>query len=877
MLFAQEGEVVRVDTTSFEAASDSLRISMADSLKINHQEGTPSKNQLEDVVECLSMDSLIFDIESQSVFMYKGAKIDYLDIHIEADYVQIDFAKNIASARGLPDSSGKFVGMPLFKNNDLEFTSKEIAYNYRTEEGVIKDVRTEEGEGFLHGDVVKKLQDNTSNMGQGWYTTCSAKEPHFCLKYNKARVIPDDKVVTGLAWIEIEDVPLPVGLPFGLFPIAKGATSGIVIPRYGEQENRGFYLEEGGYYWHINDYMDLKVLGDIYTRGSWAVKPSFRYKLRYKFSGSFYFGYAVNKVGQPNTSSYRESRDFNIRWTHVQDPKARPNSSFNANVNFKSSNFNTFNPVSTTDYLSNTYQSSIAYQTKLFNKKGNLTLNAGLTQNTKSGSLNINLPSLSFSLQRLYPFKRKKATGKKRWYEDLSLQYNMAAQNTINTTDTLFMDYFRRGTLSQHFNNGIKHSVRIQSPMKILKYINVTNSFNYTDRWYFRSVRQKWVYDSLFSGTYDLSGHVQTDTVSGFVRGADYSIASSLSTKLYGMFNFKRGVLKAVRHVVTPSVSLSYTPDFGDEKHGYYKDYFDPTRGEFVTYSIFDGGNYSAIYGGVPAREQGLVSFNIGNNLEIKVRDRSDTLVGTRKVKIIDNFNLSTSYDMTRDSLRWNPLRLSGRTKLFNLINVTYAASYDPYALDSLGRRINTFQYAVDKRLFRPSSTSYQFSLSYSLSSNKLRSWREKRAERDKTRAALNSKLGTEEERMEIAENPEMFLDWDNPWNINIGYNLRLGAAYRYGRYGEVTKTPSYIHTISARGDVNITPKWKVAFNTNYDLAKMELSYTRFDIHRDLHCWEMSFQWTPMGYTKGWEFMIRAKSSLLQDLKLTRKKDFREY
>lgn len=877
--YAQERVKLSPDTSASAATPDSLRVAL-DTLAINKSENKNSKDfGLDDVVDCRSQDSLIFDIETQKVYMFQAAEIDYQTTNLKADYVEIDFSKSLAYARGVIDSTGKLVGSPVFREGEAEFKAKEMTYNYDTEQGIIKDVRTEEGDGFLHGDVVKKLEDNTSNMGQGWYTTCNAEHPHFALRYNKARVIPDDKVVTGLAWVEIEDVPLPIGLPFGLFPITKGATSGIIIPKYGEQEKRGFFLEDGGYYWRINDYMDLKALGTIYSRGSWAIKPTFRYKKRYKYSGSFNFSWAVNKTGQKNTSSYQKQSDFSLRWIHAQDPKARPNSSFNANVNFKSSNFNTYNPVSTNDYLSNTYQSSIAYQTKLFRKKGNLSVVAGLTQNTKSGSISINLPSVTFSMQRFYPLKRKNATGGKRWYEDISVQYNMDAKNTISSTDTLLKQYYQNHTLMDKFSNGMKHSVSVQSPIKVLKHINWTNSFKYTDRWYLRSVREEWVFDDSFGGEYDILGYAELDTLNGFVRGADYSLTSSMSTKLYGMFAFKRGPVRAFRHILTPSVSFSYSPNFANERYGYYFDYFDYDRREYVTYSIFDAGNYNSVYGTVPTREQGRINFSLGNNLEMKVNDKNDTIKGTKIIKLIDMMSLSTSYDITKDSLKWSPLSLSGRTKFFNLINITYRASYNPYAVDSMGRTINIFQYEIDKKLFRPESMSYQFSASYSIDSRKLGNMRNRRIatgsappERDGSQQDIS-----EDESRDILENPEMYLDWNNPWSLRISYNLRLGKTYRYKPLWLIEETPTYIHTINLTGDVNLTYKWKVGFQTNYDLEAFELSYTQLNIYRDLHCWEMRFSWTPLGNQKGWNFTINAKSSLLQDLKLTRKKDFRDY
>ena len=855
---------------------DSLRVS-ADSLKVQKPDSTAKKDYgLDDVVDCKSVDSLIFDIDLQKVYMYKSADIDYQTTNLKADYVEIDFSKNLAYARGVQDSTGKLIGTPEFKEGDAVFNAKEMSYNYDTEEGIIKDVRTEEGDGFLHGDVVKKLADNTSNMGQGWYTTCNAEHPHFALRYNKARVIPDDKVVTGLAWIEIEDVPLPIGLPFGLFPLTKGATSGIVIPEYGERDNMGYYLENGGYYWHINDYFDFKLLGSIFTRGSWGLKPSLNYKKRYKYSGSFAFSFAKNKIGQANTTNFSESNDFSIRWNHRQDPKAKPNSTFSANVNIISNKYNTYTPSTTRDYLSNTYKSSVSYSTKLFQKKANLTVNADVSQNTSTHSVDLNLPNISFSANRFYPFQRKNRVGKKRFYEDISLQYGMTAKNKVSTKDTLIGEYVQNGKILDQFTNGMKHTVSAQSPVKILKYINMTNSFSYNDRWYLQSVQQEWSNDTLISGNDTTIGYVRTDTIPGFVRGYDYSFSSSMSTKLYGMVAFKRGPLRAVRHVLSPSVSFSYRPDFGKESYGFYQEYYNPETEEMVEYSIFSAGGYTSPYGGVSSGESGKVSFGLSNNLEVKVRDKNDTITGMRKVKIIDMLSLSTSYDIAKDSLNWSPLTLSGRTKLFNLLNITYNASYSPYAVDSSGRDINKFQYEIDKKLFLKENIQYNLSLSYSLNSKKLQNARNKKKDSGPLPDVEGSKFGTEEEKRQILESPGMYLDWNNPWSVTVKYSLSLGNKYSYINW-EQEKTPTYVHTIALSGDVSITPKWKVSYNTNYDIAKNMLSYTRFNIYRDLHCWEMQFSWTPLGKQKGWTFTLKAKSKLLQDLKLTREKDFREY
>lgn len=863
------------DTTTLINRSDTLSI-QADTLLVP----TPTNNDfgLEDVVDCRSVDSLTFDIQLQKVFMYNAAEIDYQTTNLKADYVEVDFSKSLAYARGVPDSTGKVVGKPIFKEGESEFNAKEMSYNYDTEKGVILDVGTQEGEGFLHGDIVKKLDDNTSNMGEGWYTTCNAEHPHFALKFKKARVIPDDKVVTGMAWVEIEDIPLPIALPFGLFPITKGGTSGIVIPKYGEATNRGFYLESGGYYWFINEHFDLKLLGDIYTRGSWAVKPTLRYKKRYGYSGSFSFNYAINKTGQPNTTSYSESSDFKILWSHMQDPKARPNSSFSANVNIVSNTYNKYNPTSTNDYLSNTYSSSIAYQAKLFQNKANLSLNAGMSQSTSNRTLKITLPSATLNVNRFYPLKRKNPVGKQRWYEDIGIQYNMVAENSVNTIDSLLLEGYEEGNLMNMINNGMRHTLTASSPIKILKFLNMTNSANYTERWYLQSYRQGWSSDTLISESDTTVGYVVLDTIPGFVRGYDYSFSSSISTKLYGMVNFKRGPVRAVRHVLSPSVGFTYRPDFGDQSYGFYKTYYNENTQEEVMYSIFNGSGYSSVYGSPTSGESGNVNFRLDNNLSMKVRSKKDTLTGMKKVNIIDNLSLSTSYDLAKDSLNWADLAVTGRTTLFKKLNIVYQARWDPYAVDSSGNRINTFQYDINKELFRKESMSYNFSMSYSISSSKLN-----KNNNDKSKHGTNqdfgiedSQYGTEDEKMEVLDNPEMYLDWNNNWNLNVTYSLVLGNTYKYINY-LMEDTPNYIHTVRLNGDINITPKWKVGVTTNYDLKEFELSYTQLNIYRDLHCWEMRFNWTPIGGQKGWNFTINAKSSLLQDLKLTRKKDFRDY
>jgi len=758
-------------------------------------------------------------------------------------------------AIGVPDSNKKITGSPVFTEEDQTYKSKEMKYNYETEKGLIKHVFTQDGEGYIHGEIIKKIGDEVINVQSGSYTTCDKEEhPHFEFKYNKSKFIPGKTIITGPAYLVIEEVPTPLFIPFGLFPNKKGQRSGIVIPTYGESSSRGFYFENGGYYWTINDYLDLKLTGDIYTHGSWAVKPLVRYKKRYKYNGSLNLGYAINIVGQEGSADYQRSKDFSIRWIHSQDPKARPNSKFSANVNIVSNKFNQFNPTTTEQFLSNTFQSSVAYQTN-WNGKVFLTANASHSQNTKTKMVNLTLPEVSVSVNRFYPFRSKSKVGKLKWYDNISVNYSMNTKNSISIEDSLL---FEPQALSK-FQNGIKHSIPISSSIKILKYFTMTNSVNVTDRMYFEKTKKYWDNDTVWTtDTTYFVGQEIVDTIPEFNNALDFSINSSISTKLYGMLAFKKGPIRAIRHVITPNVGFSYTPDFGTDKWGYYDSYVDGDGNE-VDYSKFETG----IYGRPPSEKSGRINFSLSNNLEIKIPSKKDTITGMKKVKLIENFTISGSYDLARDSLNWSKIRMSGRTKLFNNLNVTYSSSWDPYVLDSAGtKNLNQFEWDVNKRLLRLDNTSWNLGLTYSINSQKLN----KKRESDK---------GTEQELADINDNLDQYIDWNIPWSLNINYNLRYTNS---NIYVDNVKTANndLVQTLGFSGDISITDKWKVGFRSGYDFESKELSYTSLNIYRDLHCWQMRFNWIPIGPRKSWNFTLNVKSTILQDLKLEKKKDFRD-
>lgn len=824
----------------------------------------PENVGLETTVKYKSFKRIHFDLKNRKVYLYEDAVIEYGSIELKADYIEIDFVNNEVFAKGIPDSTGKMQGEPVFTESGQSFESEQMRYNFDSKKGLIRSVITQSGEGYLHGEKIKKLEDERINIANGKYTTCELKHPHFEFRYSKAQLIPDNKIVSGPAYMVIEGVPTPLFIPFGLFPDQAGQRSGIIIPAFGESANRGFFLERGGYYWGINDYMDLTLTGDIYSSGSWALRPTFRYANRYRYSGNFDFNYAKNILGDRDSPDRDVRTDFSVRWSHNQDPKARPNSRFSANVNIVSSSFNEFNLTSTQAYLSNTFQSSISYQTN-FNNSMFLSLNATHQQNTIDRSVNISLPTLTFNTKQFYPFRKKKQVGQPKWYENINMKYTFNADNRISTKDTLL---FKPGW-EDDFKFGGRHTIPVSSSVKVLKYFNLTNSINYSEKWYPYSIRKSWNPDTLFSPTDTLIGYQETDTVRKFISAREFSFTSSLSTRLYGMYQFKKGPVTAIRHVVNPSISFSLRPDFGSDYWGYWDEVQRNPEGDIERYSIFEG----LLYGGPPDGRSGSLGFSLGNNLEMKVRSKNDTITGTKKVVLIDNLAFSTSYDVAKDSLNWAPLSISGRTTLFKKVNVTYRSSWSPYAVDSAGRPIDKYEYEVSNKLFRMENATWNFGINFRLSAADFNKNKSGKPIPEEDPEILEKY--TEQEINDVLDNPEQYINWNNPWSLSIQYSLRIGNSPNYFNFERIDNR-STVQTLSVTGDVSITPKWKVNFRTGWDFDANKFTYTTIDFYRDLHCWEMRFSWIPTGSRKSWTFGINVKASILKDLKYDRRKDFRD-
>jgi lipopolysaccharide assembly outer membrane protein LptD (OstA) len=846
-----------LDLKIIEINPDSLideGVYQSDTLVMDSVFSPQQESQLDEIVEYNSGDSLRFDIKNHKVYLFKSGVIDYGNINLVGDYMEIDFNTNELFSKGVEDEDGKIIGTPVFKEDERSFESKQLRYNFDTKKGLIFGMKTEEGEGFILGEKIKKMPDDIIYLDGGQYTTCDLPEPHFSFRFKKSKIIPGGMIITGPVNFQIEGVPTPLVLPFGLFPGKSGQTSGILMPTYGSSTNQGYYLMNGGYYWALSDYFDLSLRGSIYTRGSWSLNPNFRYTKKYQYSGSFDFKYAINILGTEGSPDYSRTRDFRIQWSHNQDAKARPNSKFSGNVNIVTSSFNQYETQNTFENkLSNTFQSSINYSTN-FNKKWFLNVNLGHRQNTLNKTFELTLPELSLTGTQIYPFRKKGKVGNLKWYDNISLKYSMTARNSALMPDSVFL----QPEMQNYFKNGIKHTIPISSTIKLLKYLTWTNSASYTERWYSQTVQKYYEIESIDDNG-NVSGSVNIDTIGGFKAARDYSLSSSINTRIYGMYRFgDNSPIRAIRHVLTPSVSFSYRPDFGEDKYGYYEEYYDEARERFVQYSIFEG----AIYGGPSRGESGSLNLNVTNNFEMKVRDRNDTLTGTRKVVLIDNLTLSTNYNIAKDSLRWAPLILSARTKLFKNLDLRYSSAFDPYILDSAGTsNLNQFEWTVNKRILRLKNASWNLGINLSLKNDSFK-------KKDKTLDGDNNK-GAKTGSKDAAQQPIM------PWSININYTFQYISNHSYLNY-VLDKDQKIVQTLGFNGNIQLTPNWKVSVRSGYDFQNKQISYTSLDVYRDMHCWEMRFNWIPLGTWKSWNFGINIKASVLKDLKYEKKKSHLE-
>lgn len=862
--FAQinpNGQNLQSNGNDNTAITDTIAIS--DSLAA--AQNKKKSNFIETQVVYNAQDSIILSSDSKKVYLFNKAKIVYGDIELEADYIEYDQENNFVYARGVEDSLGNLSGKPKFKENNEEFVARTIKYNFKTKKGYIQEVFTEEEQGFLHSEETKKLEDNSFLLKNGKYTTCeNENHPHFYLKMSKAKVIPNDKIISGPAFLVMEDIPIKfLGVPFGFFPNQSQYSSGIIIPSYGEETKRGFYLQDGGYYFGISDKMDLAITGDIFSKGSWGSDMQFRYKKRYKFNSNFHFTYAEFVESEEGLEDYSKTKNMAIRWTHTQDPKANPNTTFKASVNYSTSEYDKFNSKSIEQLNTNTKQSSISYGKNWPGSPFRFNMDLKHSQNSKNNSINLTLPVMTFNMDRQYPFRSKNATGETKWYEDIEIQYSSKAENKINTIDSLLF----KETEWTDFENGFQHNIPLSTNFKILQYFNLSPRVEYTGILYPNYIDYSYA-ENVDTVTGVTSYELVEDTVPTvkYAQMVTPSISLSISPNIYGMYQMKNPNAKviALRHVLNPSVSISYRPDMGSMVDAYY--FNDTISGR--DYSIFNNGIYR-----LPSApgESGTVNFGLNNNLEMKVRDLEDTTgTGTKKIKLLESFRISTSYDLFADSLHWSPISLNARTSMFdNKLSFQVNGRLDPYALnETTGTVYDEFMWNTNQGGF-VRLTSFDFSIDLKLNSPK--DGTEDRGQNQPSMSQVDDRFSRMDgEIYNIQDQVVTYVDFDIPWNLSANFK------YNYSKSG-LEKTKRITQTMSISGNVSLTKKWKISFRTNYDLVANELSSTSINIHRDLHCWEASFNWIPVGRMQSYNFQINVKGSTLKDfLKYNKRKSWQD-
>ncbi len=848
----QNPDEQKADTVYYEIIpSDSILTDsvLTDSLAFDSVEAPV----IEAPIDYNAEDSIIVSFDGQKVFLYNNAKVTYQQIELTAYFIQLDLETKEVYAEGLLDSTETLQQKPVFKDGTQEFESKTLRYNFQTEKGIITDVVTEQGEGYVHSERTKKISKDAFLMTHGKYTTCDADHPHFYLHLSKAKVISGKKIITGPAYMVLEDFPIYFPfLPFGYFPSTPTYSSGIIMPTYGEETNRGFFLRDGGYYWAAGEYFDLAVRGDIYSRGSWSSKLNTNYRKRYKFSGNFDFKYAVNVYGEKGLDTYSRSPQFAVTWSHSQDAKANPNRTFSASVNFSTSGYDKQNSYSAENYLRTQKSSSISYTKKFENTPFNMSVNMRHSQNSTDSTITLSMPEMTFSMAKIYPFRSKNRKGTLKWYQNFGINYTGNFKNSITSKESELL----QSSFATDWKNGIKHNIPIALPnFNLIKYINVSPSFSYNEKWYFKKIDYTYDGGETFNNDIGRNTHVRMDTITGLNRVYDYSYSLSASTNIYGSFmplnpNSK---VKGIRHKMSPSIGVSYRPDFGAARFGYYQPVQVDSTGRIEYFDINRGG----IYGGSPGRgASGSVSFSVNNNLEAKVLDVKDTTKTDeeqkyKKVKIIDNLSFGTSYDLIADSFNLAPISIRARTTVAG-VSVNMGANLDPYMVNENYQRINKYVWSEKQglgKLGRLTSANLSFGMNF-------------QSKKGEQASEENRKL-VEEENV-LPGDYSNYSDFNIPWDFSFDYSFNYAGPTRLYPKGK------FMQTVGLRGNINLTEKWRLSMNTNYDIMAREFSFTTFNVSRDLHCWQMVFNFVPFGYMKSYSFTINAKSSLLQDLKLTK-------
>ena len=870
-----------------EAPADTLLAQPADSLALANDSVPEKKAGLDAPVTYQATDSMVMTAGNWA-YLYGEGDVKYQNIELQSELIEMNLDSSMVYAKFGLDSIGDEFGYPLFKEGEQQYESKTMRYNFQSKKGYITVVITQQGEGYVTAGRTKKMEGDVLNMVGGRYTTCDEHEhPHFYIQMTKAKVRPKKNIVTGPVYLVLEDVPLyPLGLPFCFFPFSSTYSSGIIMPTFGDESTRGFYLREGGYYFALSDYMDLAVLGEIYTKGSWGLSAKSQYKKRYKYSGNFNASYLVTKLGDKGLPDYSLSKDFKIQWTHTQDAKANPNLTFSASVNFATSSYdrNNTNSLYNGDINNNTTSSSVNITKRFPNSPFTISGTMNVNQVKRDSSISLTLPSLTVTMTKIFPFKRKKPIGKERWYEKIAMSYTGTFSNSITTKENQLL----KSNLVKDWKNGAQHKIPVSATFQLFNYINITPQFDYTERWYTSKITQE--YDP------QQQRMVARDTTYNFYRVYDFSGSISASTTLYGFFKplpFLGNKVEMIRHRFEPSVSFSAAPDFASSRFGFYEHYvYQDANGndqEYI-YSPFSHNMY-----GVPGQgKQGNVSFQLNNNLEMKVRSDKDS-TGFKKISLIDKLSLGMSYNLAADSFQWSDLSASIRLKLSKSYTLNLSGMFDTYTYDENGQRLDIPRWKAGKGIGRLRSTSTSFSYTFNNDTFK-KLFGKKDEGTSGTGASATGQEGTDpgvgptdgEATGEEAAGSRLlgkkkdtgeydsdgYLVGNIPWSLSFSYSLSLG----YGTFNREKREYDYrlTNSLSFNGNIQPTKNWTFNFNATYDFDAKKISYMTCNISRNMHCWQMTASFVPVGPYKSYSFSVSVSSSLLKDLKYDKRSNYRD-
>ncbi len=852
------------------ARRDSLH--RADSLHRVDSVAMLGKSSLERPAFSVAKDSIVEDFSNgqRKIYYYGDVTVKYQDMELTADYMEYDMKTGIVYAKGRYDEENdEWVGRPVMKQGEKTYNMQEVRYNFNSHKARITNMVTTEEDATLHGRNIKMMEDESINLTSGKYTVCDAEHPHYYLNLTTAKVVrkPSQKTIFGPAYMVVEDVKLPfVGLPFGFIPKRPQRATGLLMPTFGEEEARGFYMRDLGMYFVFGDYLDLSVTGDYYTLGSWAVNVNSRYKVNYKCNGSFSMNYSNDQTGEKGTPEFFQTRNFGVKWTHSQDSKAHPGSTFSASVNFQSPSNSKYNSTNITQALQSQASSSISYS-KNWNGKFNLSLNLLHSQNSRDSSYTFTLPNVTFSMTTIYPFKKKVRAGKEKFYEKISFGYNTSLQNKISFKAS----EFGKEGFTDKFQNGMTHNFTIGLPnFQLFKYISVAPSVQYGQNWFFR--KNEYVYNEET----DAVEMVQGKQFGSFGITQNYSFGTSMSTRIYGTFNFgKLNKVQAIRHVISPSLSLSLSPEKGTYANGYRTLYYTDASGAEKEYQY---NVYSGQLNSPPSRgRSATASVTIGNNLEAKVRDYADTTgTGTKKVKLIDQLTINTGYNFLADSLGMRPISMTMSTTLFNKVSISASASFNPYAISDRGKEINAFAITRGQGLARLTSASA--SASYSISG----------------KGTINGNDGSQGGGGGASSNtsayqrnyyhpvtgefiPGGWLYYTNPnspWSLNLSANFNLSRSYNYdATLQQLVTKDRYTAALQLSGSLKLTPRMSLNGSSGYDFIAKEITSTQISATYDLHCFNISVSWVPLGTWKSYSFRIAANAAALADILRFKKSD----